>query len=247
MTCHVKDCIFIAISYSIVSQHYTALLPTRQRIVLHKRKRSVPPCGSSRLLLASGFRRPWFWLDFQKQTVQKKSCARWYDAATNNDSLYDQRSGDVQIWHQAVLPYLDRPEQQWGDGWRRIFWVFKKFQYEIIFRCCNCERTVDCYQSWQWRGPIKFRPPHIFAIPRIHFLPRRAQHNCRHTGDGPKLWPVSNCHPNKPTTNNRRAPSYQCNEVSFTMDYQARCFWWWWYTDRVDCWVDVSEGIWLHP
>ena len=58
-----KDCIFIAIYYSKLFQHYTGPLPTCQRIVQRTRRRSMPPCGPSRLLLASTFCKPWSWLD----------------------------------------------------------------------------------------------------------------------------------------------------------------------------------------
>ena len=49
----VKDCIFIAILYSKLLQHYMRPFPTCRWRVLHIRKRSNLPCRSSRPLLAS--------------------------------------------------------------------------------------------------------------------------------------------------------------------------------------------------
>ena len=61
------------------------------------------------------------------------------------------------------------------------------------------------YKQLQFNAPVIINDVVVGDKPSLSDLTNNNDvqlHDCRHTGDGPKLWSVSNCHPKKPTTNN---------------------------------------------
>jgi hypothetical protein len=77
-------------------QHYIAPCPTCQRRVPRIWIRSMRPCGFLESPPVSTFRRPWFWLDFQKRRQPMRPCAGWYDKVGfgDNEDEDDEDSND---------------------------------------------------------------------------------------------------------------------------------------------------------